>query len=334
MPAEMTSLIARLSPLLHLTRITAAFAVTGNIWFVILWTRSVEAEREVLASMSGISTATTPLPIALVGGLCIAIGFYAFAMVANDLLDYRRDRTMHPDRPLPAGKMSLDAARGLTASTLLLAICGAALLGNRPVLVAIVTAVAIMLFNASAKFLPSIGLVLLGLIYAAHMLIANPEMLFLWPVWLAMTHTLAVGAFTHHLAGRRPQLNGRTLLLASTGWAFWTVVLAVLSYVRNGSLWPDFVPGSAAIAPALLAGLYLLFAFSKLRSTRSSTKAADKVQRYGALWLTMYAAAWAFGAGLLGPGIALAGLCVLGLLGMTILRELYSLVEHPIGYRR
>lgn len=330
----MTSLIARLSPLLHLTRITAAFAVTGNIWFVILWTRSVDAEREALAATTGISTASTPLALALLGGLFIALGFYAFAMVANDLLDYRRDRTLHPDRPLPAGRMSLDAARGLTASTLLLAICGAALLGNRSVLLAIITAVAIMLYNASAKFLPSVGLVLLGLIYAAHMLIANPELLFLWPVWLAMTHTLAVGAFTHHLAGRRPVLNRRSMGLAIFGWGFWTLVLALLSVSRNGSFWPDFVPASAAIAPACLAGLYLLFAFSKMRTTRSPGKAADKVQRYGALWLPMYAAAWAFGTGLLWPGIALAVLSVAGLLGMTILREIYSLVEHPIGYRR
>lgn len=330
----MTSLIARLSPLLHLTRITAAFAVTGNVLFVVLWTRSVEAERDALASVRGIATGSAPLLLALTGGLFIALGFYAFAMVVNDIMDFRRDRSLHPDRPLPAGRVSLDAALGLTVSTILLAMLGALMLGTEPAMLAIVTAAAILLFNASAKFLPSVGLVLLGLIYAAHMLIANPQMLFLWPVWLAMTHTLAVGAFTHHLAGRRPTLNRQTLVLAVLGWLFWSMVLAGLSIYRNGSLWPDFVPGSAAIAPALLAGLYLLFAFSKMRSTRSASKAADKVQRYGALWLPMYAAAWCFGAGLLWPGVALALLSIIGLLGMTILRELYSLVEHPIGYRR
>jgi len=330
----MTSLIARLSPLLHLTRITAAFAVTGNIWFVVLWTRYMEAEREAANAVRGIATGSTSLLIALLGGLFVAIGFYAFAMVVNDIMDYRRDRSLHPDRPLPAGRVSLDAALGLTVSTMLLAMLGALMLGTEPAMLAIVTAAAILLFNASAKFLPSIGLVLLGLIYAAHMLIANPQMLFLWPVWLAMTHALAVGAFTHHLAGRRPTLSRRTLALAVMGWLFWSIVLAVLSLLRNGSLWPDFVPGSAAIAPFCLAILYLLFAFSKMRTTRSPSKAADKVQRYGALWLPMYASAWAFGAGLLWPGIALAILSIIGLLGMTILRELYSLVEHPIGYRR
>lgn len=330
----MSSLIARLSPLLHLTRITAAFAVTGNIWFVILWTRTVEAEREATTAARGITTASVALPLALLAGLFVALGFYAFAMVVNDIMDYRRDRTLHPDRPLPAGRVSLDAALGLTVSTVLLAMFGALMLGIEPAMLAIVTAAAILLFNASAKFLPSIGLVLLGLIYAAHMLIANPQMLFLWPVWLAMTHALMVGAFTHHLAGRRPTLNRRTLLLAILGWAFWSLVLATLSVVRNNALWPSFVPVSAAIAPTLLAGLFLLFAFSKTRSTRNAGKAAEKVQRYGALWLPMYAAAWAFGAGLLWPGVTLAVLSLVGLLGMTILRELYSLVEHPIGYRR
>ena len=50
--------------------------------------------------------------------------------------------------------------------------------------------------------------------------------------------------------------------------------------------------------------------------------------------MALYACAWLLGSGKWGAGLLLAGLAVAGFLGMTILREVYGLVEQPMGYRR
>ncbi len=328
----MDSLVGRISPLLRLTRITTAFAAVGNVWFVILWSRGMPEEQ---AARPPIQTVQAWPPVALVAGALAALGLFAFAMALNDTLDLRRDRALHPHRPLPSGAVTLDIAVGLVATTLMLGIFGAALLGNAPVLVALLVGAAILAYNGAAKYVPSIGLVTLGLIYAGHMLIPNPRLVFLWPVWLAMTHALFVGAVTHRLAGRRPPLTRMTLVFAAAGWIFWSLVLAQIAILRgDGALWPEWVPLRAAIAPALLGVAFVLFALHKVRTARSGAKAAERVHRYGSLWLPLYATAWCFGANLVGAGLVLAGLTLVGLLGMTLLREVYSLIEQPVGYRR
>ena len=324
----MDGLVTSLSPMLHLTRITNAVAAVGNVWFVILWSRAspVEGGHRSLHENGIIGL--------LLAGALVAVGMFAFAMALNDTLDLRRDRALYPERPLPSGRLSVESAVGLISLTLIGATLGSVVFGQAAVLMCLLTASAILFYDAAIKHIPSIGLVALGLIYAAHMLIPNVRIVFVWPVWLAMSHALLVGAMTHRLAGHRPALSPPIVALAVSGWIFWSGVLLWVGWRRAGGLWPEGVGATGAIIVALLAGTFVFIAHRKARSTTSRRRAAEKIQRYGSLWLVLYATGWMLGEGYMRETIILGALAAIGFLGMTTLREVYSLLEHPVGFRR
>lgn len=327
----MRRLLIQAVPILKLTRVTTAVAAISNVWFVILWTRANPQEPGVTA------LGTRPLWALLAGGAATAVGLYAFGVCLNDILDARRDRTLRPDRPLASGALSLEVAVSIVAGTLLLAVLGASVFGTDAVVLTALLAGAILVFNAAAKFVPGVGLVLLGLIYAGHMLVPNTDLRFLWPVWLVMTHALVVYGVGYWLARKVPPISRRAVIAAVIGWAFWSLALGMLQWVRRGDdqgIWANWVPPAAMLWPAVLAIAYAVFAIRRVRSVGVGPRAAEKITRYGSMWLTLYSCAWMFGAGHTGEGWILAGLAGAGFLGMTVLREWYGLLEHPVGYRR
>ncbi len=328
----MRDALMRLAPILELTRVTRAVACIANIWFVILWTRAHGDLEAATAVFGQRSTAWL-----LTGGTTLAIGLFAFAASLNDVLDLKRDRHLKPNRPLPSGRLSLDAAMVLVVCTLLVALLGSAMLGIEAVVLCVLLAGAILAYNAVGKFIPAVGLVLLGLIYAGHMAVPNIHQRFVWPLWLVMTHSLVVAGVVHRLSRKVPRLSQRAMLVAGTGWVFWSGVILFFGWSRNrdaGGLWPDWVSPQAILGPAVLIVLFIIFAWRRVAKARPGTRAAEKIDRYGSLWVSMYAWAWMFGTGHHTEGIILASLTAGGFLMMTILRELYSLAETPMGYRR
>lgn len=324
--------LLRLAPILHLTRVTTAFAAIANSWFIILWTRaSAPHERgpETLFAQ--------PEWLLLVGGALNALGVFAYGAALNDLLDIRRDRTLHPDRPLPTGAISMEWAVGIVGATFMIAVIGASILGMEAVLLTVLVASAILFFHAAGKFIPALGLVLLGLIYAGHMVAPNLHVVFVWPVWLVMTHSLVVGGLTHVIGRKVPAVSRRAMAAAVAGWAFWTGIMLTAGWWRGrgeGGLWPEWVNPWAATGPALLIVLFGITAWRKVRVHGMTSRAADKVARYGALWQALFAVAWLWGQGYQREAVIAGILTGAGFLGMTVLRELYGLVEQPVGYRR
>lgn len=327
----MRRLLLRVAPYLHLTRVTSGFAVVANAWLVVLWTHGHPEE------VAPDAAAGKPLWLLLLGGAVSAIGLYSFSVCLNDVLDQRRDRSLRPERPIAAGQVRLDAAVSLVAITLIMAVLGATVFGTQAIVLTLVLAMATLAYNAAARFIPGVGLVLLGLIYAGHMLVPNVQLRFLWPVWLVLTHTMAVAAVRHALARKVPPISRRAVVAALLGWALWSVVLLSLGLSRQDGdrlLWPQWVSPWAGVLPALLAVIFVVMAARRVRSLGPTPRAAEKVGRYGSVWLTLYAWAWLAGSDLdLGAWI-LAVLALVGILGMTTLREWYNLVENPVGYRR
>jgi len=327
----MEGLFTKLSPLFHLTRVTMGFAAVANVWFVLLWSHAMPGELEradprIFQDQS--------IVVLLAGGAALALGLFTYAMALNDTLDVRRDRSLHPERPLPAGLISYESAVGVVAVTLMIAVTGAAILGVPAVMLTLLTAGAILFYYTVARYMPSVGFVALSLIYGSHMVAPNMRIIFVWPIWLVMTHAIVLYAITHMLSRRRPRLTITMVLSASLGYVFWSYILLVVGYSRAGTVWPEWVPPSAGVIPGVLAIVFISFAIYKAKTTKHRERTAEKLQRYGAFWLTLYAIGWMAGAGLRDEALILSGLALAGLIGMTILREIYGLVEHPVGFRR
>lgn len=328
--SRMDRVLARVSPLLHLTRVTTAFAAVSNVWFVVLWTRASGHEREFAAGV----LRDEPLWRLLGGGAVFAVGIFMFATALNDTVDLRRDRLLFPDRPLPAGRVSVDTAAMLVAASLIAAVLGACVLGLSAVYMCLLTTAGVLFHTVAARFFPSVGLVTLGLIYGAHMMTANAYLVFVWPVLFVMAHALLLGAVAHRLARRRPRLTVRRLGLAALGWAFWSGILLYVGWLRAGTVWPGWVRIEAAIAPVLLGAGFLALAWNKARTNSNPVRAADKIRRYGAFWVTLYGIAWMAGQGYTAEALILGALTLGGWLGMTVLKETYGLIEQPVGWRR
>lgn len=327
------------------------------MWFIILWTRAHPQNEPGTQAISML-----PLLVLLAGSALNAVGLFVMAMGLNDLVDMRRDMALHPERPLPSGRLSLDTAVMLIVCSFGAAVLGATLLGIPAVLLTLVVGGAVLFFNAAGKFVPAIGLVLLGLIYAGQMVVPNLNLKFVLPVWLVMTHALLVAAGVHVLGRKSPGISVRATLLAIAGWAFWSLVMFGFGWYRNrpssplpsgqavasgplsldsssdswmaGAVWPDWVSWTAGIGPFLLAIVFMALAWRRVHLLGRGPRVGEKIARYGALWLPLYGAAWMFGVGATKGGILLTVLAFLGLLGMTVVREAVALIEQPMGYRR
>jgi 4-hydroxybenzoate polyprenyltransferase len=349
----LTAQFARLAPVLRLTRVSSAFAAIANAWFVILWSRASEPERAVL-----VATGREPGPIGidLLAGAGAAVGLYAFGACLNDVMDTTRDRAMRRDRPIAEGLISPTSAMIVGAFSLIVAVLGAVWFGQSAVVLTCVLALAVLGFNTLGKFIPGFGLVLLALIYTGHMIVPNIQLRFLWPVFLVMTHALLVSVIAHVVARRAPPLTPRAVFAALLGWAFWAAVLAGLASARSGdldtsaetiegiapdsaggvldALWPDWVGRGGPVIISVLIVVFAVIVIRRIRKLGMGPRTAEKINRYGSLWLPVYACGWLFGAGHTGEGSIMAGLALLGFIGMSALREVYAAVEHPIGYRR
>lgn len=328
----MRGLMHRIAPILRLTRITGAAAAVGNVWFVILWSRAHAAHEPGTQAVHA-----APLALLLAGGVLVSLGLFAFGTTLNDLLDFRRDRALRPERPLPSGRVGAEVAVAVVVGTLLASILGSTVFGTGAVLLTLLVAAAILIFNLMGKFIPALGLVVLGLIYAGHMVIPNVRLVFVWPVWLVMTHALVVAAATYTMAKKTPPISRRAVVAALCGWVFWSGVLALIAWDRAGEgegLWPSWVDPEAALWPAVLIAVFALLSWRRVQQFGAGPRAAEKIARYGALWPVLYGCGWLMGAGRTGGAAVMFTVAVIGYLGMSFLREVYGLVEHPIGYRR
>ncbi|MGP1271960.1 MAG: UbiA family prenyltransferase [Phycisphaerales bacterium] len=325
----MRRLIQRLASVLQLTRVTGAFAAIANVWFVIVWTRAFPEEP------GTVSLTTTPVWIALTGGAITALGLYAFGATLNDVVDAKRDRTLRPNRPLAAERVSIEAAMALTVGTLLFAVLGSFMLGLEASILTCIVAIAVTAYNLLGRFVPAIGLPLLSVVYAGHMLVPNVELVFTWPVILVLTHALVIGLISHVLDARVPKLSPRAVAFAVAGWAACCAMLLALGPARHeaGSLWPAFAPLESLWWIAAAVAALAFMSIRRIARLGGGARAAEKVRRYGTLWPAIYACAWMIGAGQAEHAWPLFALAAAGVLGMTILREAYALVDEPIEFR-
>jgi 4-hydroxybenzoate polyprenyltransferase len=95
---------------------------------------------------------------------------YAAGMVFNDCTDMIRDRTIHPDRPLAAGRVAFPAAFGLGAGLLAAALLAAQLTGPRTSWVALLLGLGVLLYDAVTKRDRLLGALTMGALRGGNVL--------------------------------------------------------------------------------------------------------------------------------------------------------------------
>ncbi len=320
----MPTLLVKLTSAIRLTRLTMAFGAVSDVWFVILLTRASGA-------YPGVEVSQMPPALALAAGAVVAIGLFAYGASLNDVLDVRHDTAFSPDRPIPAGRIKLGQAIVVAIGALIITVVASAAMGRLALWLMLVVAATILFYNAAGRFIPSVGVVTIGLIHAAHMLIPNAHLSFTLPVWLIMTHAMGIAAAVHILEDKRPRLGPRGVAALGLGWLFWSALIIGLGAWR-GELWPAQTPWWVVSWPVVAVVGFVMIAVWKAGGVPGSA-GAEKLKRYGAMWQALYGAAWLIALGYEAQAAGLALLAIGGFAAMTMIKEITGLTGRPIAYR-
>lgn len=311
----------------ELTRLAMAFGAIADLLLIVILSRSDPQYHYM-------PVASMPLLQAFVAATVTAVGLFSFAAALNDLLDVRHDRVFSPGRPIAAGRISALQAMSLALASLLLALVGVISFGPGGIFVAILVAGGSLFYNATAKHIPAVGLLTIGGIHAAHMLIPNDQFTFTLPACLALTHATAIATIIHVIQSKRPALSRRSSWTVALGWLACVGTMGWFGYSRSSEgFWPASTPVWGPYIPLLAMAACVPVIHRKIRRATSPAVAAEKVARYGALWQALYAASWLFACGepVWGAGaLVFAGV---GFGMMTLLKEFAGSTGHPLAFR-
>jgi len=311
----------------ELTRLSMAFGAVTDLWLIVILSRTRDEYHYM-------PVASMPLTQALICTAITAVGLFSFAAALNDLLDARHDRIFSPHRPIASGDIGSGQAFTVALASLLLALAGVIVFGQGALVITLLLAGGTLFYNGTAKFIPGVGLLTIGILHAAHMLIPNDQFTFTLPAWLAMTHATAVATIMHFVQSKRPALSRRAFWMLVLGWLICSVVIIGWGISKTtGSFWPETAPAYGPIFPLLAIGTFILVVVRKIKRAQSPMIAAEKIARYGALWQSLYAAAWLFSWGEFGWGIIALAVAGIGFGAMTLLKEIGGSIDQPITYR-
>ncbi len=324
----MKRFVLRILTAIQLTRLTMAFGAIADLWLVVLITRASP-------EYAYLPTSELPLPGVLLVSAVVAVGLFGFGGALNDLLDARHDSAFSPQRPIPAGRVRAGQAAVVTLGSLMIAMVASAAFGTPGIVLTALAAAGILFYDAAAKHIPAIGLVVIGLVHAVHMLIANHQLTFTLPVWLAMTHATAVATVIYLLEGKRPPLTPRASVALVAGWISWSVAILLLGWWQagEGGFWPRSLTSGGMAWPVLAAAVFIWLARRKIHGLDRAA-AAEKLHRYGSLWGCVYAVSWLLALDLPKEAFGVAVFAGVGVTSMIAIREITALANRPVAFRR
>ena len=97
-------------------------------------------------------------------------------------------------------------------------------------------------------------------------------------------------------------------------------------------MWPEGTHWAGITYPLLVMIAFLAVSWWKV-SVVSGEVAAEKLKRYGAMWQSLYGAAWLMGLGLFTQALWLGLFAVAGFTAMTLIKEFSGLSGRPIEFR-
>ena len=320
----------RLLNTLQLMRVTLVFSAMSNVWLIVFLTHAPAVEGTESAIRSGIVGSPLWWDLALSSG--VAIGMYFFGVILNDVLDARQDKLYSPNRPIASGAIRPTNAVVLAFLALMFSMLCAVGLGQLSAILCLICASGALFYNGLAKSLPAVGIITMGLVRGAHMMIPDPKFTFIWPVWFAMTHVILVAAVCYRLERKRPRLIGWEVWGVTAGLVFWSIVLVGWMAFRDSLI----VYGRPWIwgGPLVAAIVFMVVARKVAATARVSRVSGRKLKQLGLMWLILYDALWLFGAGLWWQASLLGGLLVLSIALTMIGEHVEDLATHgKLGFQ-
>lgn len=101
------------------------------------------------AGFGALSTLSGAMPLLYAGAAAALVT--GAGNVLNDVHDVRVDRKNHPERPLPSGRMGTESARALAAALFVAGIALGALAGYAPLIIAMLNALVLLLYETRLK---------------------------------------------------------------------------------------------------------------------------------------------------------------------------------------
>lgn len=209
---------------------------------------------------------------------------------------------------LVGGYLWMNRATRLAMAMLLGAVAAAMAFGPVSGVLALLVAAGIVMHNVVGRYVPAVGIVAAGLLWAAGMAIVNPHLGFGHPIALAMTHVMACAVLVHIYERRRPMLSTESGVLIGVGWAFWILLGVSLIGQRRQTITAGGEHALIWIGPMAALAAWVVVAAIMVRLRVD----AARLRRAAALWLLVYAAGWLVGAGLPGRAAAVVGLAFAG----------------------
>jgi 4-hydroxybenzoate polyprenyltransferase len=336
---RMTASWRKLLDWMEMGRFELALAAVGNVWLMTFLAFGVEPVWRRNAALEQLG-----LGWALVAGAVMALGLAGCGAALNDVLDVRHDRAFAPTRPIPSGRVRQTTAVAVAMISLVAGVAAAGFFGQVSVIVALVTALGIVFYNLTGRFVPSVGVVSLGLLQAMSMTIPNPQLAFGWPIWLTMTHVMACSTVQHVLGGKRPRISSRDAWAICLGWIFWSMLLvgiigarestatqgahATSLHLATPSIW---VGPAVAVVAFVVVGVWMLH--GRTTPGRGRRSAAGRFTQLSMLWMLVYAAGWLLSAELWWQGALMLGLFVVGWGLARVQRVLTGAEEATSGFQ-
>jgi len=203
---------------LELIRLPNAFTIPGDLLAGLL-----------LASTAADSVPWIKLAFVIPASLC----FYFAGMALNDISDFKEDLEERPDRPLPSGRITPNAATNLVGVLCLLGLILCSFVNQHSLMVGAVLIGFIFAYNLFAKSILVFGPLCMGLCRGVNFLLGvscmPTEVLFTNPVvsgfhamtiYVAMVTMLARNEMTARNPGINRNLPALVLIVAFVGMPF------------------------------------------------------------------------------------------------------------------
>ncbi|MFD2569828.1 UbiA-like protein EboC [Spirosoma soli] len=195
----------------------------------------VTAVADVLAGMAiaGYFTMYAPAP-APVGWLCLAtIGLYGGGVVFNDVFDAELDAIERPERPIPSGIVSKNAATLLAVILLLIGIVASFSVNQTAGFLAIAIAVASVVYDRFGKHHNLLGPLNMGLCRGLNLLLGVsiiPEQVMPW-AWVGLVPIAYIAAIT--MISRGEVHGGSATTLRAAGLLYALVIACVAALAQR-----------------------------------------------------------------------------------------------------